>query len=97
MKQKNDKTTGAQTILLISRKDGGISIRHNGETVFSAAGDGSNAKTRKELIAALRETILRMPPEDAAKVVEQGIAIDFAAPDLEELIRNETATSTRRI
>jgi len=97
MKQNNDKTTGAQAILLISRKDGEIVLRYNGEKVFSAAGDGSDAKTRQELLAALRETVLRMPPEEAAKVIEQGIAVDFAAPDLEEFIQNEAGINTRRV
>ena len=94
MKTSNDKT---KAILLVSEEAGKISVRYKGDSVFSAAGEGADAKTRQELVAALRETLTRMPPEEAAKVLDEGIAIDFAAPELEELIRLETAMKTRRI
>ena len=79
-----------------TREFGEISICHNGEKTFSISGDAADAKTRQELITALRETLLRLPPEEGEKVVADGIAIDFSAPELEELIRNETAMKTRR-
>ena len=81
-------------ILLVSREDREIVIRYKGEKVFSISRGGSDDA---KLITALRETLLHMPPEEGAQVIENGVAIDFSDPELEKLIRNETAMKTVRI
>ena len=57
--------------------------------IFRIAGDVSRAETRRKVLSALREMLLHLPPEDAAEIAAQGIAADFAAPALAELVQNE--------
>ena len=83
-----------KTPLLVSMEDSEIVIRYKGEKVFSISGCGSDDA---KLITALRETLLHMPPEEGAQVIENGIAIDFSDPELEKLIQDETAMKTVRI
>ena len=82
-----------KTPLLVSMEDSEIVIRYKGEKVFSISGGGSDDA---KLITALRETLLHMPPEEGAQVIENGIAIDFSDPELEKLIQDETAMKTVR-
>ena len=94
MNKNNNKTKDTKPLLLVSREDREIVIRHKGEKVFSISVGGSDDA---KLITALRETLLHMPPEEGAQVIENGIAIDFSDPELEKLIQNETAMKTVRI
>ena len=80
-----------KTPLLVSMEDSEIVILYNGEKVFSISPDSFDTKKQRKFITALRNTLVLMPIEDAKKVFENGIAIDFTAPGLEELIRVETA------
>ena len=77
--------------LLVSMEDSEIVILYNEEKVFSISPDGFDAKKQRKFITALRNTLVLMPIEDAKKVFENGIAIDFIAPGLEDLIRQEMA------
>ena len=65
--------------------------RFKGKEAFRVAGDGTTPESRQQLVAALREMLLKLPPEHGAKIVEQGIAVDFDAPELAKLIETELA------
>ena len=77
--------------LLVSMEDNEIVILYNEGKVFSISPDGFDAKKQRKFITALRNTLVLMPIEDAKKVFENGIAIDFIAPGLEDLIQHEMA------
>ena len=66
-------------------------MRVKGEEAFRIAGDGATPESRRQLVAALREMLLKLPPKDGAKIVEHGIAVDFDAPELAKLIETELA------
>ncbi len=59
--------------------------------MFRVAGDISRVKTQQKVLSALRKMLLHLPPEDAAEIAAQGIAADFAAPALAELVQTELA------
>ena len=70
---------------------GALVCRFKGKEAFRVAGDGTTPESRRQLIAALREMLLKLPPKDGANIVEHGIAVDFDAPDLAKLIETELA------
>ena len=78
-------------LVKLSAEDGELVCRFKGKEAFRIAGDGATPESRQQLIAALREMSLKLPPEDGAKIVEHGIAVDFDAPDLAKLIETELA------
>lgn len=65
--------------------------RFRDEEMFRVAGDVSRAETRRKVLSALQEMLPHLPPEDAAEIAAQGIAADFAAPALAELVQTELA------
>lgn len=65
--------------------------RFRDEEMFRIAGDVSRAVTRRKVLSALREMLPHLPPEDAAEIAAQGIAANFAAPALTELVQTELA------
>ena len=75
----------------LSAEDGALICRFKEKEAFRIAGDGTTPESRQQLVAALREMLLKLPPEDGAKIVEHGIAVDFDAPDLAKLIESELA------
>ena len=81
----------ARPHMALAREDGALVCRFKGEETFRVAGDGTTPESRRALVAALREMLLKLPPEDGAKIVEHGIAVDFDAPDLAKLIETELA------
>ena len=75
----------------LSMEDGALVCRLEGKETFRVAGNGTTSESRRQLVAALREMLLKLSPEDGAKIVEHGIAVDFDAPDLAKLIETELA------
>jgi len=75
----------------LSLEEGGIVGCFREAEMFRIAGDVSRAETRRKVLSALREMLPHLPPEDAAEIAAQGIAADFAAPALAELVQTELA------
>ena len=75
----------------LSMKDGALVCRFKGKEAFLVAGDGTTPESRQQLVAALREMLIHLPPDDGAKIVAHGIAVDFDAPELAKLIETELA------
>ena len=75
----------------LSLEEGGIVGRFREAEMFRIAGDVSRAVTRRKVLSALREMLPHLPPEDAAEIAAQGIAADFTAPALAELVQAELA------
>ena len=65
--------------------------RFESKEAFRVTGDGTTPESRQQLVAALREMLLHLPPEAGEKIVGHGIAVDFDAPDLAKLIETELA------
>ena len=78
-------------LVKLSAEDGALVCRFKGEETFRVAGDGTTPESRQQLVTALREMLIHLPPEDGAKIVEHGINVNFDAPDLAKLIETELA------
>ena len=91
---RNKHTSAAASVeplVKLSAEDGALFCRFKGKETFRVAGDGTTPESRQQLVAALREMLLKLPPEDGAKIGEHGIALDFDAPELAKLIETELA------
>ena len=76
----------------LSLEEGGIVGCFREAEMFRIAGDVSRAETRRKVLSALRGMLPpHLPPEDAAEIAAQGIAADFTAPALAELVQAELA------
>ena len=84
-------TATVKPLVKLSVEEGALIGRFKGEEAFRIAGDGATPESRRQLVAALREMLLKLPPKDGAKIVEHGIAVDFDAPELAKLIETELA------
>ena len=84
-------TAPAKPLVELFMEDGALVCRFKEKEAFRIAGDGTTPESRQQLVAALREMLLKLPPEDGAKIVEHGIAVDFDAPELARLIETELA------
>ena len=89
-------TATVKPLVKLSAEDGALVCRFKGEEAFRIAGDGTTPESRQQLVAALREMLLKLPPEDGVKIVEHGIAVDFDAPELAKLIETEMAIKVVR-
>ena len=85
----------SKPLVKLSAEDGVLVCRFKGEE-FRIAGDGTTPESRQQLVAALREMLTKLPPEDGAKIVEHGIIVTFDAPDLAKLIEAEVAIKVVR-
>ena len=85
-----------KTPLLVSMEDREIVVRYKGVEMFRAGKNEPKTEMQQELIAALREILVHIPPEECSDVIDNGIAIDFSDPELEKLIQDETAMKTVR-
>ena len=84
-------TASVNPFVKLSAEDGALVGRFEGEEAFRISGDGTTPESRQQLLAALQEMLIHLPPEDGAKIVEHGIAVDFDAPDLAQLIETVLA------
>ena len=75
--------------LVLAREAGALVCRFKGKEAFRIAGDGTTPESRQQLVAALREMLIHLPPEDAARIAANGIAIAFDAPELAQSLREE--------
>ena len=97
MKKSNYNTKGVKKPLLVSMEDREIVVRYKGVEMFRTGKNEPKTEMQQELIAALRETLVHIPPEECSDVIDNGIAIDFSDPELEKLIQDETAMKTVRV
>ena len=81
----------AKPLVKLSVEDGALVCRFKGKEAFMVAGDGTTPESRQQLVAALREMLLKLSPKDGAKIVEHGMVVTFDAPDLAKLIETELA------
>ena len=81
-------TAPSKPLVKLSAEDGVLVCRFKGEE-FRIAGDGTTPESRQQLVAALREMLLKLPPEDGVKIVEHGMIVTFDAPELAKLIESE--------
>ena len=84
-------TATVKPLVKLSAENGALVGRLKGKEAFRIAGDGATPESRQQLLATLREMLLKLPPKDGANIVEHGIAVDFDAPDLAKLIETELA------
>lgn len=84
-------TATVKPLVKLFVEDGALVCRFKGKEVFRIAGDGAIPEDRQQLVTALREMLLKLPPDDGAKIVKHGIAVDFDAPELAKLIETELA------
>ena len=84
-------TAPVKPLVELSMEDGVFVCRFKEKEAFRVAVDVTTPESRQQLVAALREMLIHLPPEDGAKIVEHGIAVDFDAPDLAKLIETELA------
>ena len=86
----------AKPLVKLSVENGALVCRFKEKEAFRIAGDGATPESRQQLVATLREMLLKLPPKDGANIVEHGIAVDFDAPDLAKLIETELAIKVIR-
>ena len=79
-------------ICFISRLYDEIEVFCAGETI-----DGLQENEPDEIVAALRSAVQKLSPEDAAILLEQGIAMTFEAPELASKIEKALAIKTYRV
>ena len=84
-------TATVKPLVKLFVEDGALVCRFKGKEAFRIAGDGAIPEDRQQLVTALREMLLKLPPDDGAKIVKHGIAVDFDAPELAKLIETELA------
>lgn len=84
-------TATVKPLVKLSAENGALVGRIEGKEAFRIAGDGTTPEIRQQLLAALREMLIHLSPEDGAKIVEHGIAVDFDASELAKLIETELA------
>ena len=84
-------TATVKPLVKLFVEDGALVCRFKEKEAFRIAGDGTTPESRQQLVAALREMLLKLPPEDGAKIVEHGIVVDFDASDQARLIESELA------
>lgn len=87
--ERNEHINSA--LVKLSAEDVALVCRFKGKEALRIAGDGTTPESRQQLVAALREMLIHLPPEDGAKIVEQGMVVTFDAPDLAKLIETELA------
>ena len=87
--ERNEHINSA--LMKLSAEDGALVCRFKGEETFRIAGDGTTPESRQQLVAALREMLLKLPPDAGSKIVEHGMVVTFDAPDLAKLIETELA------
>lgn len=87
--ERNEHINSA--LVKLSAESGTLVCRFNEKEAFRIAGDGTTPESRQQLVAALREMLIHLPPDDGAKIVEHGLVVTFDAPDLAKLIETEVA------
>ena len=85
------RSVPVKPLVKLSAEDGALVCRFKEKEAFRVAGDGTTPESRRALVAALREMLLKMPPDDGAKIVEHGMVVTFDAPDLAKFIETELA------
>ena len=83
------RPNAARPLIALAKKDGALVCRFKGKETFRIAGDGTTPESRRQLVAALREMLIHLPPEDGAKIVKHGIAVAFDAPALAQSLQEE--------
>ena len=76
-------------ICIVSKRHKEIEILCDGEITY-----GLQENNPEKIITALRDAIQRLSPENAVILLEQGIGLDFEAPELALRIEKETAIKT---
>ena len=76
-------------ICIVSKRHKGIEILCDGEITY-----GLQENNPEKIITALRDAIQRLSPENAVILLEQGIGLDFEAPELALRIEKELAMKT---
>ena len=79
-------------ICFISRLYDEIEVFCAGEII-----DGLQENDPDEIVAALRSAVQKLSPEDAAILLEQGIALTFEAPELVSKIEKTLAIKTYQV
>ena len=87
--EKEMKKNEAGSGLTLSREAGFLIGRFGGKEVVRVSGDGAAPETRRQLVSALREMLIHLPPEDAAQIAAHGIALAFDAPVLAQSLQEE--------
>ena len=87
--EKEMKKNEAGSGLTLSREAGALVGRFKGKEVIRVPGDGATPKNRRQLVSALREMLIHLPPEDGAQIAAHGIALAFDAPALAQSLREE--------
>ena len=76
-------------ICIVSKRHKEIEILCDGEITY-----GLQENNPEKIITALRDAIQRLSPENAVILLEQGIGLDFEAPELASVIEKELAIKT---
>ena len=76
-------------ICIVSKRHKEIEILCDGEITY-----GLQENNPEKIITALRDAIQRLSPENAVILLEQGIGLDFEAPELALRIEKELAIKT---
>ena len=87
--EKEMKKNEAAPGLTLSREAGDLIGRIGSKEVVRVPGDGAAPESRRQLVAALREMLIHLPPEDGARIAANGIAIAFEAPELAQSLQEE--------
>ena len=75
--------------LVVAREAGALVGRFKGKEVIRVPGDGAAPETRRQLVSALRDMLIHLPPEDGAQIAAHGIALAFDAPALAQSLQEE--------
>ena len=59
-------TSTVKPLVKLSAEDGTLVCRFKGKEAFRVAGDGTTPEIRQQLVAALREMLIHLPPDDGS-------------------------------
>ena len=87
--EKEMKKNEAGSGLTLSREAGALVGRFGGKEVVRISGDSAAPETRRQVVSALREMLIHLPPKDAAQIADHGISLAFDALELAQSLQEE--------